>query len=154
MGAQVLANPLSYLFNLAFQFGMFPLCLKTAKVIPVFKSGDKSNYRSISILLTFSKILEKLICVRTRKFLHKHSILSPTQYGFRPMHWTSDAMLDLSSTFDNINNHQYTALLVLDLKKVFDAVSHEILINKMNHYGIRGTAKTLFTSLNVINMYR
>ena len=79
VGAQVLANPLSYLFNLAFQFGMFPLCLKIAKVIPIFKSGDKSdisNYRPISILSTFSKILEKLMCVRTRKFLHKHSISS------------------------------------------------------------------------------
>ena len=63
------------------------------------------------------------------------------------MHSTSDAMLDLvTSTFDNINNHQRTALLFLDLKKAFDTVNHEILINKMDHYGIRGTAKTLFTS--------
>ena len=53
-------------------------------------------------------------------------------------------MLDLlTSTFDNINNHQYTALLFLDLKKAFDTVNHEILINKMDHYGIRGTAKKL-----------
>ena len=64
VGVQVLSNPLSYLFNLAFQFRMFPLCLKTAKVIPIFNSGDKSdisNYRPISIPSTFSKILEKLI---------------------------------------------------------------------------------------------
>ena len=55
-------------------------------------------------------------------------------------------MLDLlTSTFDNINDHQYTALLFLDLKKAFNTVNHEILINKMDHYGIRGTAKTLFT---------
>ena len=63
------------------------------------------------------------------------------------MHSTLDAMIDLlTSTFDNINNHQYTALLFLDLKKAFDTVNHEILINIMDHYGIRGTAKTLFTS--------
>ena len=92
VGAQVLANLLSYLFNSAFQFGMFPLCLKTAKVIPIFKSGDKSdisNYRPISILSTFSKILEKLICVRTRKLLLKHSIYprpSMVLVTFRPMH--------------------------------------------------------------------
>ena len=53
----------------------------------------------------------------------------------------------LASTFDNINNNQYTALLFLDLKKAFDTVNHEISINKMDHYGIRGTAKTLFTSV-------
>ena len=73
VSAQVLANPLSYLLNLAFQFSMFPLCLKTAKVIPIFRGGDKSdisNYLPISILSTFSKFLEKLICVRTRKFLY------------------------------------------------------------------------------------
>ena len=145
VSAEILANPLSYLFNLAFQFGMFPLCLKTAKAIPIFKNGDKSdisNYRPISILSTSSKILEKLICVRARQFLQKHSILSPTQYGFRPMLSTSDATPDLlTSTYDNINNHQYTALLFLDLKKAFYTVNHEILINKMDDYGIREQLK-------------
>ena len=63
------------------------------------------------------------------------------------MHSTLDAMLDLlTSTYHNINNHQYTALLFLHLKKAFDTVNHEILINIMNHYEIRGTAKILFTS--------
>ena len=56
-------------------------------------------------------------------------------------------MLDLlTSTFDNIINHQYTALLFLDLKIAFDTVNHKILINKIDHYEIRGTAKIFFTS--------
>lgn len=150
LAANVLANPLSILLNYSFEFGIFPECLKTAKIIPIFKSGDKNeinNYRPISILSIFSKILEKLIAIRTRKFLEKHSILMPTQYGFRPMHSTSHAMLDvLTASFDNINHKKYTALLFLDLKKAFDTVNHKILISKLQHYGIRGAAKELFTS--------
>ena len=56
-------------------------------------------------------------------------------------------MLDLSTaTVDNFNNRQYTALLFLNLKKAFDSVNHEFLINEMDHYGIRGTAKILYAS--------
>ena len=105
------------------------------------------NYRPISILFTFSKILEKLIYNRTQSFLEKHSITIPTQNGFRPAYSTSHAMIDiLTSTLDNINVNKNTALLLLDLKKAFDTVNHDILLNKMNHYGIRGNANNLFAS--------
>ena len=105
------------------------------------------NYRPISILSTFSKILEKLIYNRTQSFLEKYSIILPTQYGFRPAYSTSHAMIDiLTSTLDNINVNKNTALLLLDLKKAFDTVNYDILLNKMNHYGIRGIANNLFAS--------
>ena len=131
--------------------------MKTAKVIPIFKKGDKneiSNYRPISLHSTFSKILEKLIFKRTRKFLDKHSIISSNQYGFRPSLSTTHAMLDvLTSTYGNISAlllldlnkvylslivvdlnrlyyllslHTITALLLLDLNKAFDTVQHDI----------------------------
>ena len=105
------------------------------------------NYHPISILSIFSKILEKLIYNRTQSFLEKHSITLPTQYGFRPAYSTSHAMTDiLNSTLENINVNKNTALLLLDLKKAFDKVHHDILLNKMNHYGIRGNANNLFAS--------
>ena len=105
------------------------------------------NYLPISILSTFSKILEKLIYNRTQSFSEKHSITLPTQYGFRPAYSTSNAIIDiLTSTLDNITVNKNTALLLLDLKKAFDMVNHDILLNKMNHYGIRGIAVNLFAS--------
>ena len=105
VAAKVLATPLSILFNYSLRYGIFPDCLKTAKVVPIFKKGDKNeinNYRPISLLSTFSKILEKLICKRMRRFLDKHSIISSNQYGFRSSLSTTHAMLDvLTSTYDN-----------------------------------------------------
>ena len=104
---KVLATRLRMLFNYSFRYGVFPDCLKTAKVVPIFEKGDKykiNNYCPISLLSTFSKILEKLICKRMRKFLDKHSIISSNQYGFRSSLSTTHAMLDvLTSAYDNVN---------------------------------------------------
>ena len=150
VAAEVIAILLTTLFNSAFKLGIFPSCLKIARVIPVFKSGEKTdlnNYRPISILSTFSKILKKLICDRTQSFLDKHSILLSTQYGFRPFRSTSHAVLDLlTSTYDNITDNKHAAFLLLDLKKAFDTVNHIILLRKLQHYGIRGAAYNLFAS--------
>ena len=148
VAAEVIAIPLTTLFNSAFKHCIFPSCLKIARVIPVFKSGEKTdlnNYRPISILSTFLKILEKLICDRTQSLLDEHSILLSTQYRFRLFHSTSHAMLDLlTSTYDNINDNKHTAFLLLDLKKAFDTVNYIILLRKLQHYGIRGAAYNLF----------
>ena len=109
VAARVLATPLSILFNYSFRYEIFPDCLKTAEVVPIFKKGDKNyiiNYRSISLLSTFCKILEKFICKRIRKFLNKHSIISSNQYGFRLCLSKIYTMLDvLTSTYDNINDN-------------------------------------------------
>ena len=142
--------PLSILVNFSFELGCFPNCLKTAKVIPLYKSGDKTlatNYRPISLLTCFSKILEKLIFTRLTNFFDQNSVISTTQYGFRKSHSTSHAVLDVVTTsYDNINDNKYTGLVLLDLKKAFDTVTHQILSNKLKHYGIRGKAYDLLSS--------
>ena len=157
VAAKVIAAPLARLFNYTFLLGIFPASLKIAKIVPIHKSGDKSdvsNYRPISILSPISKILEKLIHVRSINFFNKHSVLLPTQYGFRANHLTSHALTDvLTSLYDNINNENYTALLLLDLKKAFDTVNHKTLLTKLEHYGIRRPTLDLFASF-LTNRYQ
>ena len=131
--AKVIATPLAHFFNCSFLFEIFPNCLIIAKIIFIFKSGDRSdvsNYRPISILSPISKILEKLIHVRSVKFFNKHSVMLSTQYGFRSNHSTSHALLDvLTSLYDNIDGGKYTALLLLDLKKAFDTLKPSHVTN-------------------------
>ena len=96
-----------------------------------------TNYKPISILSCFLKILEKIVYARTIAFLNSNSVLCPTQHGFRPKQSTLHAILDLVSTcFDNVENKKFTGLLLLDLNKAFDTVQHKILLAKLNHYGI------------------
>lgn len=60
---ECIAEPLTYIFNQSFKTGVFPNNMKMAKIIPIFKSGDRHlfcNYRPISLLSQFYKILEKL----------------------------------------------------------------------------------------------
>ena len=76
---------LCYLFNSCMLAGVFPDELKVAKVIPLFKTGNRnsvSNYRPISILPTLSKIFEKLIHKRIYEFLETHNIIYDCQLTF------------------------------------------------------------------------
>ena len=120
------------------------------KVIPLFKSGSKhqaQNYRPISLLSSISKVLEKLIKERLVKFLHKHKIIFEHQYGFCENHSTAHALIDILTTcYYNIENKQYTILMMMDLKKAFDTVNHEKLPHELYHYGIRGPSHELLTS--------
>ena len=94
----LISEPLSFIFNLCLSNGVFPDSLKMAIVTPIYKSGDKAistNYRPISVLPVFSKILERLIYDRTYNFLQKNNILHPNQFGFRKNYNTSTALLQL-----------------------------------------------------------
>ena len=114
LASEVLSPVLAILFNACFDFGIFPTCLKTAKVVPVYKAENKNkvtNYRPISILSIFFKILEKLVHMRTLSFLKLHSVLTPTQYGFRPKYSTLHALLDITnSALDNIEKNYVLGL--------------------------------------------
>lgn len=81
-----ISNPLKYIINLSFNTGRFPIKMKVAKIIPLFKSGDRhglSNYRPISLLSQFSKVIEKMFVEKLDSFIEKHFLLNDSQFGFR-----------------------------------------------------------------------
>lgn len=96
--ANYIVKPLTHIFNLSFLSGIIPNALKIARVTPVYKADSKenfANYRPISVLPCFSKILEKLMYKRAITFLNKNNILSNNQYGFRAGHSTQQVVIEL-----------------------------------------------------------
>ena len=142
--------PLLHIVNLSFKTGTFPERMKTAKIKPLFKSGQKdifTNYRPVSLLPQFSKILEKLFNSRLENFLDKHKILDDNQYGFRENRSTSHALIETIEDITNsLDKKQVTIGIFIDLKKAFDTIDHGILLSKLAHYGIRGKANTWIKS--------
>ena len=141
---------LSNVVNSSFNEGIFPTSMKTAKVVPIHKGGSKldvKNYRPISLLCTFSKIYEKLMHRRVLEFLERHSSLFEGQYGFRPGHSCEHALLDATNSIrHSLSRKEVSLLLLLDFSKAFDVISHDILLDKLYHYGIRGRAYHLLAS--------
>lgn len=152
-----LSKPLSIVCNKSIQDGIFPDSLKIAKIVPVYKSDDKrtvSNYRPISVLPAFSKVLERLVYNRLLDFINKNEILSKNQYGFRHQISTSMALIDLVDQIStSIENNEHTVGIFLDLAKAFDTVNHNILLKKLNHYGIRGVPHNWFKNY-LMNRYQ
>lgn len=149
--ARDLVVPLiSQLTNLCFETGIFPDALKRSIITPVHKDGDKSdvnNYRPISVLPSFSKIIEKILNKRLISYLNKNKILSDSQYGFRQGRSTQDAVVALTSEIiDKIDKGYKCVTVFLDLKKAFDTVSVPILVQRLEAIGIRGKALSLFDS--------
>ena len=135
---------LAKIINKSFNEGVFPRQLKNARVVPVFKEGSKTevgNYRPISLLSSLSKIYEKLMHKRILKFLDSNEVLNDMQYGFRPGRSCEHALLKAQQTLlDSLSKRQVSLLLFIDFSKAFDMVEHSILLKKLEHYGIRGTA--------------
>ena len=147
---QSFIEPLTHILNISITKGVFPNEMKIARVIPLFKSGDSmvfSNYRPVSVLPVFSKILERLMYNRFLSFIQKHHILYLYQFGFRVDHSPNLAMLFLIDKLSTaLDDGEYVLGLFLDFSKAFDTVNHDILFAKLEHYGIRGVALDILRS--------
>ena len=145
------ADPLVEIINLSFKTGIYIDDLKISKVMPIFKDKgselERTNYRPISLLSNINKIIEKLMHERVYDFLEKYKCIYELQFGFRKGHSTSHALIDLTEAIRrSIDQNKFSVGVFIDLQKAFDTVDHHILLKKLEHYGIRGTANKWFQS--------
>ena len=138
----LISAPLTHIVNLSIMHGIVPD--QIARVVPIFKAGDKSifsNYRPVSILPCFSKFLERIVYNHILCYLIDFNVLCDNQYGFRKNHSTTHTLIDLYDKISSVlDRREHAVGVFLDLSEAFDTVNHEILFDKLYHYGIRGLA--------------
>lgn len=128
----------------------FPSELKIAKVLPIYKQGNKAlaeNYRPIAILPTFAKAIEKIMCDQLTNYLNETNFFSSNQFGFIRKSGTSIACVNLIQQIQSsVDSKKVTACTFIDLKKAFDTVKHELLIEHLNKINMAYDAKKLIKS--------
>ena len=128
--------------NLSFYTDIVPEQIKIARVVPIYKHGDLSqfcNYRSVSVLNVLSKYMRDYFITGVLKYLNKHKILYELQFGFREKHSTELVLICLiEKIISAIQRNEFTIAVFLDLSKALDMVDHQISLKKLEHYAIKG----------------
>ena len=142
--------PTKHIFDLSLKKGVFPDKLKIARITPIFKSGEKNlvnNYRPISVLSCFSKVLERIMHNRLYLFLLDNNILYDKQFGFQKDNSTEHAILQLTNQIlQSFEQNKFTIGVFIDLSKAFDTVDHKILLKKLSFYGVKNNNLKWFMS--------
>ena len=152
---EVLIEPLALLVNQIRSFsdsGHFPSELKISRVKPLFKKGDLSefsNYRTISLLPSFSKIFEYVTFYQLFDYMCENNLLTIEQFGFRRGHSTELAAIQLVDRLTkqmDLGNVPTNIILYIDLSKAFDTLDHSIILDKLSYYGICGVENLMLRS--------
>ena len=145
-----IAVHLSEFFNQFMKTGQFPEILKVGKITPIFKKGNPQlldNYRPVSVIPIFAKIFEKVIYSRLQSFLTSMNIIYDKQFGFRKSHSTTHAInYSVNYLLKEVEAKNHVVGMFIDLSKAFDTIDHVKLLNKLEHYGIRGICYNLLKS--------
>lgn len=146
----VITVPMTHVINLSLLNACIPTDFKTAKVLPLYKKGNKNeegNYRPVSILPVMSKIFEKVVYSQLYKYLDNKSLLYKNQSGFRTGFSTDTALTCLGDKIRfNMDNGLYTGMVLIDLQKAFDTVNHKILACKLKAIGLDNVSVNWFMS--------
>ena len=141
---------MTHIINQSIRYGVFPTRWKVAKVVPIFKSGsslDVSNYRPISVFPIVSKILEKHVHQALYDYVEKFQLLRVAQSGFRAKHSCETALLKMIDEWlKDIDDGKMIGSNLLDLRKAFDLVNHDILLKKLRLYQCSEQASRWFQS--------
>jgi hypothetical protein len=143
-----ISGPISLLVNQSLSTGIFPQKFKIAKVVPLLKKPNCfviDNFRPVSLLPVISKIVEKIVFNQLFKYFTENKLFYISQYGYRIAHSTETACLELVDRTTQLLDEKKLPLSVfIDLTKAFDTIDHEILIKKLQHYGIKDLALSWF----------
>ncbi len=150
--APTIHSILRIIINQSLITGIFPDKLKTAIVSPIFKGKNTDphefgNYRPISLLQTISKVIEKVVHKQLYDYMTQHNLFANSQYGFRKNHSTEYAAMEfVDKAMHEIDKGMIPFSIFIDLSKAFDTLDHQILLDKLAHYGIRGPQLDWFRS--------
>ena len=145
-----ISYPLSIIFNQSLSNGVFPEKVKLAEIVPLFKGKEEDmvvNYRLVSLLMTISKVLGKIMYNRMYGFLSRNNIFFDSQYSFRSKRSCEHAIMEMvGHVLQAKNEGKHSMGVFLDLSKAFDPLDHPVLIAKLERYGIRGNMLDWFKS--------
>ena len=150
IAAEIISPSLTEIFARSISTGIFPSEWKTARVSPIFKKGkknDPNNYRPISVIPAVAKIFEKVIFEQLYNYFNINRLLTHCQSGFRSLHSTLTALLEATSNWSvNIDSGLLNGVIFIDLKKAFDTIDHDILLRKLQIYGVDQSSLKWFQS--------
>ena len=146
----IITKPLTMIFNSSLMNGVFPDIWKIVRITPIFKSGaknDVNNYRPMSVISVFSRILERIVHDHLYECLKANKVITSNQSVFQKLYSMITSLIySTYFWYENIDHKKLNLTIFLDLKKAFDMVDHRIMVEELMSYGIRGIHGNWFKS--------